>query len=59
MSINESTIKEVNTVLNDMLTRMSKSKSALKEVVQRSNFSVKCYWCGEVLRYDIQFKENR
>ncbi len=53
----KNTIDEISQILNDMLTRMAINKHMPKEVVLRSTFSVKCYWCGDVLRYDIQLKE--
>lgn len=44
-------------IVDAMIERMLPNKKATKEVVAIGTLTVKSYWCGEVLRIDIQNKE--
>jgi len=48
--------EQARDIVDAMVERMLPNKKAPKEVVSIGALSVKSYWCGEVLRIDIQNK---
>lgn len=48
--------EQANGIVQGMMHRLLNKKMAQKEVVITESLSVKGYWCGEVLRFDIQKK---
>ena len=55
MTISDQEVKEmISEVYTDIINRPGKRSDINHELV-----TVKGYWCGEVLRFDVQFKRAK